>query len=115
MRPRRAAPARDGMVTLMVVACVYDADLYCPDCIVQQLGQPPIADVAGAVEEALDDIAGALGFDRDDETGFDSGTFPKVAFAEQVRSAADYPLRDDDGGETADRCGHCHRVLVGED
>lgn len=62
-------------------AYIYKADIYCPEHIVEQIdGEAPVEDIAGAVEEKLDYIAGMLGIDREDEALFDSGDFPKVAF-----------------------------------
>lgn len=74
-----------------IVGYTYQADIYCPDHIVQQIdGEAPVDDIGGAVEEKLDYIAGAFGFDREDERTFDSGDFPKVVFRDQLDGAIDY-------------------------
>jgi len=96
-----------------IVAYTYRADHYCGDCIVRELGVEP-GEVPGSVtaEQVLDVAAHAQGIDREDEWTFDSGDFPKVVLAGQLRSGQDYPLIEKDGGETADRCGRCHTILA---
>lgn len=70
---------------IKIAAYTYKADLYCPDHIVEQIdGEAPVEDIAGAIEEKLDYIAGMFGIDREDESTFDSGDFPKVAFSDEL-------------------------------
>lgn len=92
-----------------IVGYVFDADTFCPDCIIGVLptgrseqfdGWALAADVLMPAEENLDEIAHAFGFDRTDESTFDSGDFPKVIFADTL-----------DGD---DRCGACAAPLGGE-
>lgn len=82
-----------------IVAYTFNADIYCPTCIIDILptddGKPfdgwaisPGADPM-STEENLDEIATAFGIDRYDETTFDSGDFPKVVF-ESMLDAAEY-------------------------
>ena len=54
-----------------IVAYIYQADTYCPECIVKVMNWSPMADRASA-EMALDDIAMVAGIDRYNETTFDS-------------------------------------------
>jgi hypothetical protein len=98
-----------------IAAYTYRADLYCPECIVEPLivtGEASQAARDMDPEEVLDQIAGANAINREDEETFDSDDIPKVAFANQLRSAQDYTLDDEDGGETADRCSWCHTILA---
>lgn len=92
-----------------IVGYTYNADIYCTDCIVDELqtrGDLMDAYPAGFDTEAwLNRCAAIVGIDRFDEGTFDSGDFPKVVFAD---SAADYEFSE---GE-AERCGRCHEALV---
>ena len=78
-----------------IVAYTFQADTFCPECIVSQLptGDGEAFDGWGiaeryphnvAVEANLTEIATAFGIDRMDEHTFDSGDFPKVVFSSQV-------------------------------
>lgn len=87
-------------------AYVFQADLYCPGCIVGRLPTGPGeafdgwalgAGVVMPVEANLNEIAVAFGIDRDDESTFDSDEFPKVTFGHEL--------------ESRDRCGGCGRRL----
>ena len=80
---------------IRLVAYTYQADLYCPQCIAFRLsGWTTTVD---NVERVLDAQAAHYGIDRSAESSFDSGFFPKVVFAHQLR-----------GG---DRCGACGNEL----
>lgn len=80
-----------------IVGYTFNADEYCPDCIVGAYnGNSNDYDS----ETMLDILAGGKGIDRMDESSFDSGYFPKVIFASQVESAE------------SDICGSCHQPLV---
>lgn len=93
-----------------IVAYTYNADIYCPDCIIDVLptgeGQAfdgwALAEGAApmAVEDNLSEIAVAFGIDRHDEKSFDSGDFPKVIFADSVWNSADREF-----------CGQCHEEI----
>jgi hypothetical protein len=90
-----------------IVGYTYSADIYCPDCIVAALptGDGEVFDgwkladgVRMSVEDNLNEIAGAFGINRDDESSFDSGDFPKVIFASMA--------------EDAETCGACGGDLI---
>ena len=85
-----------------IVGYTFQADTYCSGCIIDQLptghGQPYdgwalAPGVFMPVEANLDEIAYAFGIDRNDETTFDSGDFPKVIFSSMV--------------EDTEHCGSC--------
>lgn len=63
-----------------IVGYTHRADIFCPDCIVQQIDNL----VGGRVEERLDYLASEFGINREDERTFDSGDFPKVVFRDQL-------------------------------
>jgi len=98
-----------------IVAYTYRAAHYCPGCVIEALISTGEASPAARdmdPEEVLDQTAGANAIDREDEGAFDSIYFPKVAFADQLRSGREYTLFEEDGGETADRCGWCGTILA---
>lgn len=83
-----------------IVGYTYQADNHCRDCIV---GFFPRWDqfqplVTNGAEGILDAVASLINIDRNDESSFDSGDFPKVIFADMV--------------EEGERCGGCGEVLV---
>lgn len=69
-----------------IVGYTFQADLYCPRCIVETVqpsrthGRSPHTDV----ELVLNAIAEDRGIDRNDEWTFDTDVFPKVVFAGDV-------------------------------
>lgn len=72
-----------------IIAYVYRGDIYCRDCIIDQLptGEGEEFDgwmlgegVRMSVEDNLDELAYAFSIDRLDESSFDSNEFPKVVF-----------------------------------
>jgi rRNA maturation protein Nop10 len=71
-----------------IVGYTYRAADHCPSCIVVTLIQTPLplspAAADMGAEPLLDQLAAYLGVDRDDETSFDSGDFPKVVREEFV-------------------------------
>ena len=77
-----------------IVGYTYNADQYCPDCILK----PEQIGFAFSVEAVLDVVARFMDIDRYDEKTFDSGTFPKVIFESQI--------------EDDERCGKCNNRLV---
>jgi hypothetical protein len=93
-----------------IVGYIFNADTYCPSCIIAQLPTQPggafngWALAAGAdamsTEANLAEIATAFGIDHGDESSYDSGDFPKVIFADQA---------DDD------ICGNCGEPLIESD
>jgi hypothetical protein len=78
-----------------IVGYVYQADIWCRDCIVAGLSRNSFDGWAlPNVEARLDYIANARGVDRMDESSYDSDEFPKVIFEDS---------RQD--GETCGKCG----------
>jgi hypothetical protein len=76
-----------------IVAYGYNADIYCPRCIIAALptaeggafdGWALAPGVRMSTEDNLDKLADAFGIDREDERSFDSGEFPKVVFRDIV-------------------------------
>ena len=76
-----------------IVGYTFQAENYCSGCIIDQLPTGPgrmydgwalAPGVSMPVEANLNEIAYAFGIDRDDETTFDSGDFPKVIFLSQL-------------------------------
>ena len=85
-----------------VVGYQFDADIYCDDCISDELHAriPEVRDVEGTwfdVEGFLRRCALILGIDLHDERTYDSGDFPKVVFADQAED---------------EHCGRCHEPLM---
>lgn len=79
----------------------FKAENYCPDCIIPAMsGVKEDIGYVWSVEGVLDQIAGFIRVDRQDENTFDSGDFPKV-ITEQILSA--------DGGKS--RCSNCNERL----
>jgi hypothetical protein len=79
-----------------IVGYSYRAANYCPNCTLRVLhssptGEPPIAGMS--IELHLDVLARMRGIDRDDESSYNSGEFPKVLFRD---------MADDD---TCESCG----------
>lgn len=81
------------MSVVQVVAYIFQADLWCPVCVVGATGGGSGVDAEGH----LDRLASGRGVDRGDERTFDSDQFPKVVFGCQL--------------EDGDRCGSCGEVL----
>lgn len=91
-----------------IVAYTFQADIYCPPCVIRVLPTGPgqkydgwaVAAMAPMETEAnLDEIAAAFGIDRQNESSFDSGDFPKVVLRDQV--------------EFSQRCGACGGEGIG--
>jgi hypothetical protein len=83
-----------------IAAYLYQADLYCPACIIDAMiahkdAAPAARDMP--VDDVLDQCADAMAIDRHDETSYDSSEFPKVVLR--------IDLADDD------HCGACHNEL----
>lgn len=66
-----------------IVAYQYQAELVCPDCIIERMIGDRLASPAARdmdVEQVLNQIADAMAIERGDEYSFDSWEFPKVVF-----------------------------------
>lgn len=93
-----------------IVAYMYQADLYCSGCILDQMVVDGYSHAAAVVdspgyfhmstEQALNRVAAKLKVCREEEESFDSDDFPKVVFRDQL-----------DGDE---HCGRCHCNLEDE-
>lgn len=86
----------------MIAGYVYRAEILCPGCMLASLPTGPGEAFDGwadcsvprmTAEDNLDELAAAFGFDRMDETTFDSDDFPKVIFGLDAE------------GETCGQCG----------
>ena len=82
-----------------IVGYTYNADIYCPSCIVDELPSPSAP--PSSAETHLDSLAEWFGIDRMDENSFDSDHFPKVVFRDQMPSPFDEP----------EICGRCTRDI----
>ncbi len=83
-----------------IAAYSYRAEILCPACTIEALvaagdAAPAARDMPA--EAVLNQCAGALAVDRDDETTFDSDEFPKVVHLDQVADS--------------EQCGACHQKL----
>jgi hypothetical protein len=90
-----------------IVAYTYNAETYCPDCIIKILptgdgqafdGWAVAPELNMTTEHNLIEIAWAFGINRNDESSFDSDDFPKVVFDSQV--------------EYSENCGNCGAELI---
>jgi len=64
-----------------IVGYDYRASRYCPTHLIERLVADGVASPAAVdmnEEDVLDQVAGANGIDRNNESTFDSGDFPKV-------------------------------------
>lgn len=89
-----------------IAGYTFNADTYCPGCILDQLPTSEggrfdgWADLSGQpVETSLSELAAAFSIDRDDECSFDSDEFPKVCLGQSLSDEGD------------DRCGSCGTEL----
>jgi len=90
-----------GVKAFDIAGYTYNADTYCPDCIIAALptgdgqafdGWATVAPFDGwativlpmSTEDNLSEIAYAFQIDRMDERSYDSGDFPKVIFESSV-------------------------------
>lgn len=106
-----------------IVGYTFKADEYCPGCVIKQLAPPCFNPVEGTTaEEVLDLLASKRDIDRQDETSFDSGDFPKVVFYDQLCSGRVWVHYKNDYAPALDlnnvhRCGDCgirlHEVRSG--
>lgn len=86
-----------------IVGYTFNADIYCADHILRNV---PIEEMTNSpygwdheydIEFELDGAARSLGIDRENESSFDSGDFPKVIFRDQAELSG---------------CGECGRLLI---
>lgn len=84
------------MKSYNVVGYTYQADFYCPECIVRQLTLEEQPDYT-TTEQDLDFLARMRGINREAEETFDSGDFPKVVLVDQL--------------EGDEHCGDCGEEL----
>lgn len=82
-----------------IVAYTFKADIICPACITKETNPTATPSIWNSVEDMLDATASSQGIDRYDERSYDSGTFPKVVFADMI--------------EDAEYCGDCHERILG--
>ena len=91
-----------------IVGYTFNADNYCPGCIIEVLptgegeafdGWALAGGVTMSVEADLREIAHAFNINYDDLASYDSDEFPKPIFASQVE--------DDE-----ECCGNCHEPLI---
>lgn len=101
-----------------VVGYSYNADIWCPRCILDTLWDTPNQDNAtvherGDTETMLDELAPLFNVsDRYDERSFDSNDFPKVIFSDMAHDVC----RAGEGyepGQCGDSCGRCWGPLGG--
>lgn len=70
-----------------VVGYVFQADILCPDCAVRQTARSLSVESPDDyldIPEDWAELAEVAGVDRFDESSYDSDTFPKIVFREQV-------------------------------
>lgn len=79
-----------------IAAYTFQADIYCPDCIISQV-EPGSTREGYSYEALLDEIAAERGIQRMDEHTFDSDDFPKVVFHDSI--------------EESEFCGCCHEEI----
>jgi hypothetical protein len=96
----RHAERWQEMSLIDIVGYTYKADIFCPECILNEANDTGIAhDDEYAVEFELDGLAKIKGVDRYDERSFDSGDFPKVIFRGQLLTS------------DPKQCGQCGKEL----
>jgi hypothetical protein len=93
-----------------IVGYQYNADLYCPGCIIDVLptgageafdGWALAVGVTMSVEADLREIAFAFSINYDDPESYDSDEFPKPVLCVEA--------------STEDTCGKCHELLMESD
>ena len=89
-----------------IVAYTYQADIYCPECILEVMDYEPRNKNEGNTEQYLSEIASDPSYpiNRSDEYSFDGDIFPKVVLACQLESIED---PENPGSFIEDRCGGC--------
>jgi hypothetical protein len=83
-----------------IAAYTYQADIYCPACLIETMIADGIAAPAARdmpTDDVLEQCAGALAINRADETTYDTSEFPKPVFL-------DWLTPDD-------TCTSCHQPL----
>ena len=91
-----------------IVGYAYMADIWCESCLEDCLGRGitvknwAVGLKRGSAEVMLDDLAGTIGVDRNDEYSFDSDDFPKIVTLGHLSFHSD---------EDLDECGECGEGL----
>lgn len=90
-----------------IVAYTYRADTYCPSCVRKAVGDKynmwnaDSLDTEGFLDQISAEHNSYVGnsqIDRMDESTFDSGDFPKVVFADSIKSD--------------EYCSSCHEIIL---
>lgn len=88
------------------VGYIYQADMYCLDCIPEMFSQGLVKDECNCADCVLDRVASQEDINRQDESSFDSGYFPK-----HIPYHND--LHYDCGEQCYSHCALCHEVIDG--
>ncbi|MFN3256879.1 MAG: hypothetical protein ACE37B_14425 [Ilumatobacter sp.] len=83
-----------------ITAYTYQADIYCPACLIETLIADGIAAPAARdmpTDDVLEQCADALAINRDDDTTYDTSEFPKPVFLDWLTPG--------------DTCTSCHQPL----
>ena len=83
-----------------IAAYAYQADIYCPACLIEAMIADGLAAPAARVtptDDVLEQCAGALAIDRADDTTYDTSEFPKPVHLDWLTSD--------------DTCARCHEPL----
>jgi hypothetical protein len=112
-----------------IVGYRYQADRYCPSCILRAMGkvQQQPQRFGLSVEHCLDMISDDYGINREDESSYDSIEFPKVIPRAMLRECGvcdgrtvvndqyelHRPCTACDATGIGERCGNC-RAILGE-
>lgn len=93
-----------------IVGYTYKADIYCGECVLDELARDINAgyveaarEMGFSTEKVLNRLALRIPLDREREETFDSGDFPKVIFRDQTDVADD------------EQCSMCGNYLVWND
>ena len=73
-----------------IVAYTYRAALYCPACLIETMIADGFAAPAARdmpTDDVLEQCAGAMGIDQDDDTSYDTDEFPKPVLLDWVTDA----------------------------
>jgi len=104
----RQSERRDIMNAADIAGYTLQADLVCPPCMVVLIQKtwPEHFDA----EQGLDVAARFIGINREDESSFDSGDFPKVIFVGQVHDECTLE-NGYEPGQCGNQCGQCGNPL----
>ena len=89
-----------------IVAYTYQADIYCPECVLEVIDHEPPNKNTNSVEDYLNEIASdpIYPINRNDEYSFDDDIFPKVVFLCMIEN-------DYDADDTPAQCGGCGAIF----